>query len=131
VAGPRARGPRQEPTMSPMDMRERLQVARNRLGAYEGRLKELEGRLKDIRVQAEQVTGRARVKLKDVERQVRGRIDATLKRVDGVIKTIEPGVKRAIAQTKRVQRGVSAGIKAGAATYRKPLTPRSARDRKP
>lgn len=104
--------------MSPMNMQDRLRTVKARLSAYEGRLKELEGRLKTMRGQAAQAQGRAKAQLVTADRQVRASIDATLKRMDGVIKDFEPRVRRAIEQTKRVERGVRAGIKSGAAAYR-------------
>ena len=104
--------------MSPMNMQDRLRTVKGRLSAYEGRLKELEGRLKAMRGQAAQVQGRAKAQLVTADKQVRATIDATLKRMDGVIRDFEPRVRRAMEQTKRVQRGVRAGIKSGAAAYR-------------
>ncbi len=104
--------------MSPMNMQDRLRTLKGHLGAYESRLKELEGRLKGLRGQAEQAQGRAKAQLVTAEKRVRATIDATLKRMDGVIKDFEPRVRRAIDQTKRVERGVRAGIKTGASTYR-------------
>ena len=104
--------------MSPMNMQDRLRTVKARLSAYEGRLKELEGRLKTMRGQAAQAQGRAKAQLVTADKQVRASIDATLKRMDGVIKDFEPRVRRAIEQTKRVERGVRVGIKLGAAAYR-------------
>ncbi len=104
--------------MSPMNMQDRLRTVKGRLTAYEGRLKELEVRLKTLRGQAAQAQGRAKAQLVTADKQVRATIDATLKRMDGVIKDFEPRVRRAIEQTRRVERGVRVGIKRGAATYR-------------
>jgi predicted component of type VI protein secretion system len=104
--------------MSPMNMQDRLRTVKARLTAYEGRLKELEGRLKVIRGQAAQAQGRAKAQLVTAERRVRETVDATLKRMDGVIKDFEPRVRRALEQTKRVERSVRVGIKSGAAAYR-------------
>jgi len=104
--------------MSPMNMQDRLRTVKGRLTAYEGRLKELEGRLKTLRGQAAQAQGRAKAQLVTADKQVRATIDATLKRMDGVIKDFEPRMRRAIEQTKRVERAVRAGIKTGASTYR-------------
>src|SRR5688572_16062343 len=104
--------------MSPMNMQDRFKSVKARLGAYEGRLKELEGRLKSMKAQAGQAQGRAKAQLVTAEKQVRATIDATLKRMDGVIRDFEPRVRRAMDQTKRVQRGVRVGIKTGTAAYR-------------
>lgn len=104
--------------MSPMNLQDRLRTVKERLTAYEGRLKELEGRLKAMRGQAARAQGRAKAQLVTAERRVRATVAATLKRMDGVIKDFEPRVRRALEQTKRVQRGVRAGIKTGASTYR-------------
>ena len=104
--------------MSPMNMQDRLRTVKGRLTAYEGRLKELEGRLKTLRGQAAQAQGRAKAQLVTAEKRVRATIDATLKRMDGVIKDFEPRVRSAIEQTKRVERGVRVGIKTGTAAYR-------------
>src|SRR5688572_1819509 len=104
--------------MSPMNMQDRLRTVKSRLTAYEGRLRELEGRLKALRGQAAQAQGRARAQIVTAERRVRATIDATLKRMDGVIKDFEPRVRRAMEQTKRVERAVRVGIKSGTAAYR-------------
>jgi hypothetical protein len=104
--------------MSPMNMQDRLRTVKARLSAYEGRLRELEGRLKTMRGQAAQAQGRARAQLVTAELRVRETITATLKRMDGVIKEIEPRVRLAMVKSRREQRGVRAGIKRGTAAYR-------------
>jgi hypothetical protein len=105
--------------MSPMNMQDRFKTVKARLSKYEGRLKELEGSLKTMKAQAGQAQGRAKEQLVVAEKRVRETIDATLKRMDGVIKDFEPRVRSAMEQTKRVQRGVRVGIKTGAAAYRR------------
>ena len=104
---------------SRMNVRARLQIARGKFLEYEGRLKELEGWLKVIRGQARQASGRARLRLERLERQLRGTIDSTLKSFDGVMKNLEPRVRRSLDETKALARGLRAGIKAGAAAYRR------------
>ena len=100
------------------DVGKRLQIARGKLRQYEGRVKELEGRLKVLRGQAEEATGTARVRLRRAERDVRGAIDTTMKRLNVVLDTVEPHARRALAQTQALARGVRAGVRAGAAKYR-------------
>ncbi|MGH7278202.1 MAG: hypothetical protein ACREJG_05890 [Candidatus Rokuibacteriota bacterium] len=101
-------------------VRRRLEVAKRRLRAYEGHLKQLEGRVSVIRGQAAHATGRARLHLQRAERQLRATIDATLKGLEGVTKTLEPRVQRAIARSDALQRSLRAGVKAGIARYRRP-----------
>jgi hypothetical protein len=100
------------------NVRERLQAARGKLQKYEGRVKELEGRLKLIRGHAEDASGTARVRLRRAERDLRGTIDTTIKRLNVVLDTVEPHARRALAQTQQLARGVKAGVRAGAAKYR-------------
>jgi hypothetical protein len=102
-----------------LNVNARLQIAKGKFREYEGRLKQLEGRLTVIQGRAQQTTGRARVRLQRLERDVRSTIDATLARVDGLMKAVEPRVRRSLAQTKALERGVRAGIRAGAAAYRR------------
>jgi hypothetical protein len=97
----------------------RLQIAKGKFREYEGRMRQLEGRLTVIQGRAQQTTGRARVRLKRLERDVRSTIDATLARVDGLMKFVEPRVRRSLAQTRALEHGLRAGIRAGAAAYRK------------
>lgn len=103
--------------MSP-DMRQRVRTAAERLRGYEGRLKDIEARLKMLRTQAQDAGGRARVRFSGAERQIRATMDTTVKRVDEVIKTLQPRLRRAAEQTKNAQRALRAGIKAAAARYR-------------
>ena len=100
------------------NVQKRLQVARGKLRQYEGRVKELEGRLKVLRGHAEEATGAARLRLRRAERDVRGAIDTTIKRLNVVLDTVEPRARRALAQTQTLARGVRAGVRAGAAKYR-------------
>lgn len=100
------------------NVRERLQVARGKLRQYEGRVKELEGRLKVIRGHAEEATGNAKIRLRRAERDLRGTIDTTIKRLNVVLDAAEPHARRALAQTQQLARSVQAGVRAGTAKYR-------------
>jgi len=103
---------------SRMDVGTRLRIASGKLREYGGRLKELEGRLKVIHGQAREASGLGRLQLERLERQLRATIDSTLKSLDGVMKTLEPRVRRSLDQTKAFTRSLQVGIKAGAAAYR-------------
>lgn len=100
-------------------VQERLAIARGKLREYEGRLKQLEGRLQVLRGQADQATGKARLRLRHAERDVRGAIDSTLKRLNGVLDVVEPHARRALTRTRVIASGVRSGVKAGAAVYRR------------
>jgi len=104
--------------MSPTTMRERIRTAAEQLRRYEGRLKDLEGRLTTLRAQAQEAGGRARVRFSGTEKQIRAAMDTTLKRLDEVVKRLEPRMRRAVEQTQVARRALRAGIKAAAATYR-------------
>jgi hypothetical protein len=93
----------------------RLQVVKGKLRAYEG---QLEGRLRGLRGQAEHATGRARVHWGRAERQVRQAIDISFQHLGRAMSRLEPGVQRALHQTRALQAGLRAGLKAGAAKYR-------------
>ena len=96
----------------------RLQVVKGKLRAYEGRLRQLEGRLRGLRGQAEHATGRARVHWGQAERQVRQAIDTSFQHLGRAMRRLEPGVQRALHQTRALGAGLRAGLKAGAAKYR-------------
>jgi hypothetical protein len=100
-------------------VRERLRIARGRLREYEGRLRKLEGQLTTLRGRAEQARGRTRLSLLRVERQLRGTLDVTVKRIDEVTKALEPRVRGAVDRAEALRRGIKAGIDAGAAKYRR------------
>ncbi len=102
-----------------MNIRARVQIAKGKLREYEGRLKQLEGRLAVVRGRAEQTTGRARLRLLRIERGLRGTLDASVNRVESAIKALEPHVRSALRETKAFQRGVQAGVRSGAKTYRR------------
>jgi len=105
--------------MKGRDVRARLQLARGKFREYEGRLRQLEGRLKVIRGMAQEATGSARLRWRRLERELRGTIDATLTRLDGVLRVVEPRVRRSLKQTRALGRGLRAGISAGVAAYRR------------
>ena len=100
-------------------VRERLRVARGRLREYEGRLQKLEGQLTALRGRAEQARGHTRQQMLRVERQLRGTLDLTVKRIDEVTKELEPRVRHAVDRAEALGRGVKAGIAAGTAKYRR------------
>jgi hypothetical protein len=102
-----------------LSVRARIEIARGKLREYQGRLKQLEGRLTVVRARAEQATGRARVRLQALERKLRRNVEATVIRVETAVRALEPQVKKALAQTRTVQRGVRAGLKAGVQAYRR------------
>jgi len=105
--------------MRTVTVRERLRIARGRLREYEGRLRKLEGQLTTLRGRAEQARGRTRLRLLEVERRLRGTLEATTKRIDQVTKALEPQVRRAVDEAEAVRQGIKAGIEAGTATYRR------------
>jgi hypothetical protein len=104
---------------APTAVRERLRIARGRLREYEGRLRKLEGQLTTLRGRAEQARGRTRLQLLKVERQLRGTLDVTVKRIDEATKALEPRVRQAVDRAETLGRGIKAGIEAGARTYRR------------
>lgn len=100
-------------------VRERLRIARERLREYEGRLGKLEGQLTTLRGRAEEARGRTRLSLLRLERQLRGTLDTTAKRIEEVTKALEPRVRRTVDQAEALRRGIKAGIEAGTARYRR------------
>ncbi len=109
-----------------LSVRERLEVARGKFREYEGRLRQLEGRLRQLEArlriiqgQARRAGGRARLRWKRLDRELRGTIDTTLARLHGLLRTVEPRVRRSLEQTSTLGRGLRAGIKAGVAAYRR------------
>jgi hypothetical protein len=104
---------------TPTAVRERLRIARGRLREYEGHLRKLEGQLTTLRGRAEQARGRTRLKLLQVERQLRGTLDVTVKRIDEATKAREPRVRQAVDRAETLRRGIKAGIEAGTAKYRR------------
>ena len=100
-------------------VRERLRVAKGRLHEYEGRLRKLEGQLKILRGQAQQARGQLRLRMLRAERQARLALDAGLRAVDELTRRLEPKIRRAVQRGDAVRRGIEAGIKTGAAEYRR------------
>jgi hypothetical protein len=104
---------------TPATVRERLRVAKGRLHEYEGRLRKLEGQLKILRGQAEQARGHLRLRMLRGERQVRLALDVALRAVDEATRRLEPRLRLALQRGDAVRRGIEAGIKTGAAEYRR------------
>jgi hypothetical protein len=109
-----------------LSVRERLEVARGKFREYEGRLRQLETRLRQLEARlrviqghAQRAGGRARLRWKRLDRELRGTIDTTLARLHGLLRTVEPRVRRSLEQTSTLGRGLRAGIKAGVAAYRR------------
>jgi hypothetical protein len=68
----------------------------------------------DVREQLET----AKTKLKAYEGRVK-ELKHALAGVERAMKSLEPSVRRAVEQTQAVARGVRAGLRAGAARYRR------------
>src|SRR5205807_866869 len=78
-----------------LSMRERLEVARGKFREYEGRLRQLEARLRQLEArlriiqgQAQQAGGRARLRWKRLERELRGTLDTTLPPLHGPLRSV-------------------------------------------
>jgi hypothetical protein len=102
-----------------MNVRQRVQIAKGTLREYEGRLRQLEGRLTVMRGRAEQATGRARLRLIRAERKLRVTLDASVKRMETVTKALMSRLESMLRETQAFERGVRAGIRKGAKTYRR------------
>jgi hypothetical protein len=68
--------------------------------------------LETLTREAQRARGQARKRLKRLERRTRVTVERALR-------ATQPTVRRALADAARVGRGVRAGVKAGAAAYRK------------
>lgn len=81
-------------------------------------LKKLRRELGKLEAQVRKARGEARARLEGVERKAR----AT---VAGAIRKAEPQVKKAVADAARIGRGLRAGVRAGAAAYRRRPRPKA------
>ena len=70
-----------------------------------------------LSVQASRARGQARKRLKRLERRTRVTVTRALR-------TVEPQVRDAMTEAARVARGLRAGVRAGAAAYKKAGSPR-------
>jgi hypothetical protein len=74
--------------------------------------KGLQEQLRRLERQTQKVRGEARRRLKRVERQTRVTIEKAIRQA-------EPRVRRAVDDAARLGRGLRAGVRAGAAAYRR------------
>ena len=69
-------------------------------------------KLKKLEMDTRKARGEARTRLKKLDKQTRKMVQRTLREA-------EPRVKKAMNDAARIGRGLRAGVKAGAAAYRK------------
>jgi hypothetical protein len=81
------------------------------MAGLNGQWKALQKQLGRLEVQTRKARGEARKRLKRVERQTRVAIRKAIRQA-------EPRVKKAVDDAARVGRGLTAGVRAGAAAYR-------------
>ena len=83
----------------------------------ERQMKALQKHLKTLKTEADRATGRARRRMKRLERRTRVEVERMIRRT-------EPRVREAVAQASLLSLGFRAGVRAGAAAYRAGRAPR-------
>jgi len=81
------------------------------MNALDRQWKAVQKQLKQLGKQAKTARGQARKKMKRLERRTRVAVARALRKS-------EPQVRQAVDEAARVGRGLRAGVKAGAASYR-------------
>jgi dsDNA-specific endonuclease/ATPase MutS2 len=83
----------------------------------ERKMKALQNHLKTLKTEADRATGKARRRLRRIERRTRVEVERMIRRT-------EPRVREAVAQAALLSRSFRVGVRAGTAAYRAGRAPR-------